>query len=165
MKIALLIWATLTAYTFLAGVLLVMTDTARRAAAAVSLVIVAGIIGFTGSVTILGYPAPVIPGITALPDTDARVLGVKMIVDQGIYVLLDGEGTELPRYYALPWSEDTARALENLMADPDNTGKMMMRLPPFEWSWDVHEAAPWALPQEKTMPDKPAARPAPRIEG
>src|SRR3546814_2633343 len=58
----------------------------------------------------LGWPVPLIGGLIA-PSGDWSVLGSKMIVQKGIYVLLDTGDT--PRHYVLPWNREMARSEEH----------------------------------------------------
>lgn len=98
----------------------------------------------------LGWAVPVIPYLTAPAGEDYRVLGTKMVQGEAIYVLLDTIGE--PRYYRLPWDQETADKLQDMMDDPNNGG-IVAQLP-FEFSWDQNAVQFHPLPQPKAMPDK-----------
>ena len=108
----------------------------------------------------LGHPAPWIQNINA-PGGEYFVLGVKMVQDEAIYIWLDF-GAGYPRYFALPWNNDTANQLQDLM-DKQGTGKIpgFALDIPYEWSWDENAPQFHPLPQPKLMPDKvePQAEP------
>lgn len=99
----------------------------------------------------LGWPVPLVNGLNS-PAGEFMVLGVKMLVGKGIYVLLDNSELE-PRYYWMPWSREMADKIQEEIDKPNEGLKMIV--PPFEWSWEKRPSF-YALPQPKVMPDKPA---------
>lgn len=105
----------------------------------------------------LGWPIPLINGITA-PEGDWPVLGAKIIAGEGIYVLIDA-GDE-PRYYYIPWDQDTAEDLQGMM---NNQEEMRVIIPPFEPSWTIHPPTFQPEPQPPILPDKPEEE-TPRYE-
>lgn len=107
----------------------------------------------------LGWPVPIITGVTAMPG-EYLVLGSKMIAGDGIYVLIDAGGS-VPRYYRIPWSKGIADRLQDLL-DGGGAG-VIMKLPSHERSWDQSPPQFWALPQPKALPDKLPGEPGPRF--
>ena len=90
---------------------------------------------------------------------DYRVLGTKMVQDDGIYLFVDtGEAT--PRSYKLPWSNSTASRIQALI-EKGRKGQYLMK---FEWSWDRHKPQFRALPQPMIPLPKQAPSPVPRFE-
>lgn len=108
----------------------------------------------------LGWPIPIVQGITALPG-DYLVLGTKMVRGLGIFVLID-VGPGEPRYYRVPWSKDLANKIQDMLDSPESGG-LMMNIKPFEWSWDQNAPQFWPLPQPKLLPDKPPQEEAPHF--
>lgn len=70
---------------------------------ALAFAVIAAATGIMPAVT-LGHPA------THLPNGEHVVLGLKIDEPRAIYVLLDGAP---PRYYRLPYSDETAKALQD----------------------------------------------------
>lgn len=107
----------------------------------------------------LGWPIPVLNGVTA-PAGDWTILGNKMIVGRGIYLLIDVSDRE-PKYVVLPWSKELSEKLQDLM----NKGEVpQLVVPPFEFSWNQKETDIQPMPQPKWLPDKPPAPPVNRYE-
>ncbi len=102
----------------------------------------------------LSNPAPWIQTIT-VPGGDYLVLGAKMVQDEAIYVWLDF-GADHPRYFALPWSNETADKMQDML-DAQRRGEIpgFKIIIPYEWSWDKNPPQFHPLPQPKMMPDKP----------
>lgn len=96
----------------------------------------------------LGWPTPL---LTA-PGGEYDVLGVKMILQRGIYVLLD-KGDE-PRYYWLPWNRQMADELQKAMEEKREGADVRLTMPPFEFSWERRPQV-YTLPPPKVLPDKP----------
>lgn len=91
----------------------------------------------------LSNPAPFV----LAPGGEYRVLGVKMVQDEAIYVWLDF-GADHPRYFALPWSNKTADQLQKLL-DQQRRKQIpgfKMKIP-YEHSWDRHPPQFYPLPQ------------------
>jgi hypothetical protein len=108
---------------------------------------------FAGLVYVLGWPLPKALAIT-LPSGDYAILGTKMVVGEGIYVLLDEGG--IPRYYAFPWDKAMSDKMQELLDSEGGKEGMRMKLPPFEFSWEMRKPPEvYALPQPKVLPDKP----------
>lgn len=160
--------ATVTAWlilTLIVGIPTTLTIWARRPSRARGLAVgafllaspmAAAALGFS-----LGWPVPYVPGVT-VPEGKHTILGVKMLIDQGIYILLDiGDGE--PRYYQLPWSNLKGNELQAALDEPGE-GNVGVVVPPFEWSWDQNEPKFYADPQPKMLPDKPREEPAPNFE-
>lgn len=143
------------AITGLLGCLAVIAIWARRVTKARGLSVLAFLLASPVAAVALGaalgHPVPLINGINA-PVGHYGVLGAKMIVGQGIYVLIDMGG--IPHYYWLPWDKDKAGKLQDAINRAGKDGGIMMDIPPFEWSWDQHQSFQ-PLPQPKMLPDKP----------
>lgn len=70
----------------------------------------------------LGHPAFWKP-----PKGEYTVLGVRIDIDEAIYVLLDDGGE--PKYYKLPYSKEAAEQLQNAMdGTADGEGSVRMRM-------------------------------------
>lgn len=114
---------------------------------------------FFGYSDMLGRPKSTRLELLRAGETEAKVLGSYILEGSGVYLWLQLPGVKEPRYYMLPWDENTARALQK--AIDDNTehhgGGIVMRLP-FERSWDKREPVFHPLPQPK-LPDKGGAPP------
>lgn len=103
----------------------------------------------------LGWPLPLVNGITK-SEGEYNILGVKLVVDKGIYLLLDDYEVEEPRYYVIPWSKELADKLQELMEQNEGSPEgLIARIPPFEWSWDNYDLEFDVLPMPKWLPDKP----------
>lgn len=106
----------------------------------------------------LGWPIPYVQGVT-IPEGKHPILGMKLIIGEGIYLLLDiGDGQ--PRYYSLPWSASDAEKLQDGMDEEADVGVISK---PFEWSWERRTQF-YADPQPKVLPDKPQPERAPVYE-
>lgn len=109
----------------------------------------------------LGWPIMYVPGLT-FPEGKTYVLGAKMLVGDGIYVLLD-RGDSPPRYVWIPWDPKTANELQSAQDEAGKYGDVTITTPPFEWSWDRHPQF-HALPQPKVLPDKPHPQEVPEVD-
>lgn len=92
------------------------------------------------------HPAPYIPVVTA-PAGEYLVLGVKMVQDEAIYIWLDF-GERHPRYFALPWDNETASQLQGML-DAQRTGRIpgFRMAIPYEPSWNINPPQFHPLPQ------------------
>lgn len=101
----------------------------------------------------LGWPVPFVAGLIA-PAGDWSVLGTKMIVGKGIYVLLDTG--DVPRHYVLPWDRKMADKIQELLDQGDAIGGMRMKVKPYEFSWEWRDPPEiYADPQPRVLPEKP----------
>jgi hypothetical protein len=139
-------WLILTLCLGLAGIIAIWS---RRPLAAVALAMA------------LGWPVPYWPGVT-IGEGEPQLLGHKLVEGVGIYVLLD-VGPGAPRYYSMPWSTETAEALQKAGEEAGGDGEHGMHVPAMEWSWDESEPQFWATPQPM-MPPKQAQPAAPHFE-
>lgn len=103
------------------------------------------------AVTSLGWNKPV--ALAPELSGDHQVLGSKMVEGEGIYLYLDVPDSE-PRAAILPWDEQLASKLQDLLDDPENEGGVLLR---YEWSWDSHKpqfhpAPPPVMPMPKGPP-------------
>lgn len=87
---------------------------------ALVLALVAAATGIMPAVT-LGHPA------YDLPNGEHVVLGLKIDEPRAIYVLLDAsEQGQEPRYYRLPYSDETAKALQDAAYAAEEGGEIVM---------------------------------------
>ncbi len=101
----------------------------------------------------MSHPAPWLQTIT-VPGGKYLVLGVKMVQDVAIYVWLDF-GEDHPRYFALPWDNETADKLQGML-DAQRYGDIpgfQLEIP-YEKSLDQNPPQFHPLPQPKMLPDK-----------
>ena len=114
---------------------------------------------FFGYSDMLGRPKSTTLELTRAGAEDVKVLGSYMLEGKGVYLWVQFPSVDEPRYYQLPWDENTAKALqEAVRKNADNHGGgVRMRLP-FEFSWDRREPLFYQTPQPK-LPDKPGSRP------
>ena len=97
-----------------------------------------------------------------IPAGDHRVLAVKMVQDEAIYIYLDAGRSE-PWPVLLAWSNEAANRIQKLQeeAPPDSHGQFMLR---YEPSLDVHGPQFHPLPQPPALPPKPVPDRAPHLE-
>ena len=93
---------------------------------------------------------------------DHRVLAVKMVQDEAIYVYLDAGRSE-PWPVLLPWSNEAANRIQKLQdeARADSHGQFILR---YEPSLDIHGPQFHPLPQPPLLPPKPVPDAAPHFE-
>lgn len=106
--------------------------------------------------TSLGWPIPYVPGVT-ISDGEHDVLGFKLVEGVAIYVLFDGE---TPRYYRMPWSQQSAQQLQAAAEGEDG---IKAKVPPFDYTLDERPPLFWPRPQPK-LPEKQVP-PLPAIVG
>lgn len=110
----------------------------------------------------LGWAVPLVQGVT-LSAGEHTILGAKMIVGEGIFLLMD-RGMDAPRYVYIPWNEETAKKLQDALEEKGEEGTAGMKVKPFEWSWDQGPPLFYADPQPKMLPDKIEPAPPPTYE-
>jgi len=142
-----------TVITLICAALAIMVVWARRptrarAVAVLLLVLTLPVTAFLVSVP-MGWGVPMVPVLTS-PGGDYRLLGAKMIVGKGIFLLLDFGDAE-PRHYRLPWDREMADRLQNMFDDPNNEGVKVQI--PFEFSWNTKPQF-HPMPRPKILPDK-----------
>lgn len=151
---AILVWALLTALVGLMASVAIWTrvKTKLRGWSVIGFFVASPVIA-AGLATVLGWPLPRVLAFS-VPGGDYAVLGTKMIVGEGIYVLLDEGG--IPRYYSFPWDKAMSDKIQELLDSEDGKEGMRMKLPPYEFSWEKRDPPEvYALPQPKVLPDKP----------
>lgn len=110
-------------------------------------------VAYAGMTDLLSKPKPVRLEWAAAATESATVLGAQIKENDGIYLWLQMEGAAEPRYYKLPWDQETAKQLQKAMREAEkNHSGMAMNLP-FEPSNDPDKPKFYALPQPK-MPEK-----------
>lgn len=62
-------------------------------------------------------------------DKETPVLNFVVKPGVGLYVLLDLKGIKEPRYYKVPWNENTKKVAEELQKGMKNKQKMVLKLP------------------------------------
>lgn len=108
-------------------------------------------------ISVLGKPIPLFQGLTT-PSGDFKVIGVKMVVDQGIYLLLDTGN--YPIFAAIPFDRQKANKIQEMLDNPDTRDTMRMTIKPYEFSWEMRQPPEiYADPQPKVLPDKPHETP------
>ena len=101
---------------------------------------------------------------------EAEVLAVQYREDQAIYLWLALAGTEEPRAYSLPWSDQAAKQLHEAMREAESQGTGVAMRMPFEPSYDESEPLFYARPQEPPpdkaqQADRPLVMPTPEAAG
>lgn len=88
---------------------------------------------------------------------EAKVVGHKMVEGEAIYLLLDWEGSEYPRYFQFPWDDEMAQQLQDaLQKNREQGGEGVIMELPFDKSLDRREHDFFhPLPQPKQMFPKP----------
>lgn len=113
-----------------------------------------------GMAMVLGLPLPRDLAF-GMKGGDYAVLGTKMVVGEGIYVLLDEDPK--PRYYAFPWDKKMSDKIQELLDSEGGKEGMRMKLPPYEFSWEKRDPPEvYALPQPKVLPEKPRQEEQPK---
>jgi hypothetical protein len=155
-------WLILTLCLGLAGIIAIWSRRPTRARPlAVAWIFIASVLAAVALAMALGWPVPYWPGVT-VSQGKPQIIGLKLVEGQGIYVLLD-VGPGAPRYYSLPWSTETAEALQKAQEEGGDEGELGMHVPALEWSWDESEPQFWAEPQPMMEP-KQSAPAAPHFE-
>jgi hypothetical protein len=115
---------------------------------------------FFGYSDMLGRPKSTRLELLRSGDNEAKILGSYALEGAGIYLWLQLPGVTEPRYYVLPWDQQTATALQKAIDDnaAQHGGGVLMQLP-FERSWEKREPVFHPLPQPK-LPDKGGPPPA-----
>ncbi len=109
---------------------------------------------FFGYSDMLGRPKSTRLEVLRSGDREARVIGSYLLEGSGIYLWLQLPGVREPRYYVLPWDEETAAALQKAIeqnASQHGAGIVMQF--PFERSWEKRDPIFHPLPQPK-LPEK-----------
>jgi hypothetical protein len=96
----------------------------------------------------LSWPKQIAEGFTP---GEYRVLGTKLLIGKGIYVLIDN-GQNVPQYLKFPWDKDMADKIQDMLDNPENEGIKLTV--PFEWSWDNNPPQFHPAPRPKVLPDK-----------
>ena len=99
----------------------------------------------------LGYPLPYYPGLT-ISAGDHIVLGAKLEEGVAIYLLFDGP---IPRYYRLPWSTDTAQAVQDAMEQSARQGTKGARATVLPYDGSLDDRPPVISPlSQQALPPK-----------
>ena len=115
-------------------------------------VLLAGL--FFGYSDMLGRPKSARLEVLRSGEAEARILGSYMMEGEGVYLWLQLPGVKEPRYYVLPWDQQTANALQKaLEQNAQSHGAGVVVQLPFERSWDKREPVFHPIPQPK-LPDK-----------
>lgn len=160
--------AALTASLVIAGALLLMAllvvwsrvRTWLRAAA-IPLALTSALVTAVLMGSTLGYAIPLINGVT-VPPGDYLMSDVKLLREDGIYGTITLPSG--PRLYRMPWNEQMAEKLQEMMSKGGGAPNLKLTVPPFEFSWGQPDPDFQPLPQPKILPDKPPEAPqAPRF--
>ncbi len=102
---------------------------------------------YASLVELLGRPKPVTLewAMGAVPE--ATVLGASMRENEAIYLWLRFDGIPEPIAYVLPWNMETAKQLQQAMAQAEADGTVVRMRRPFESDRDPSEPLFYAEPQ------------------
>jgi hypothetical protein len=136
----------------------------RRAAVSAGFAaVLAGL--FFGYSDMLGRPKSTRLEVLRQPDGEFKVLGSYLIENAGIYLWLRMPNVIEPRYYVLPWDEETAKDLQKAIAEnSSNHGSGVVMELPQERSWEWRKPVFHPAPQPK-LPDKGGAPPPVLYQG
>ena len=114
---------------------------------------------FFGYSDMLGRPKSTRIEVLRTAEKEAKVLGSYALDGRAIYLWLQLQGVDEPRYYVLPWDEAAAGQLQKAIEENtrNHGGGVVMQLP-FERSWEKRDPVFHAAPQPK-LPDKGGAPP------
>jgi hypothetical protein len=131
----------------------------RATVSAFFALVIAGL--FFGYSDMLGRPKSTRLEVLRSRDKEAKVLGSYMLEGSGIYLWLLLPETGEPRYYVLPWDQQTASALQKAVEEnAQHHGAGVVMQLPFERSWEKRDPVFHALPQPK-LPEKGGHAPPP----
>jgi hypothetical protein len=116
-----------------------------------ALLLPAAYLGFT---TLLSQPKPITMEWLDKGAGDATVLGSVIREGEGIYLWIQPEGDDIPRYYVLPWDLKQAQQLQNAMRDADKNQNGLKMRAPYEPTWDRREPRFYAAPQPAPPPKR-----------
>ncbi len=120
--------------------------------AAVALSIAFMPVAYAGMADLLSKPKPVRLEWAQAKTETATVLGAQIRENEAIYLWLQIDAGE-PRYYKIPWDQETAKDLQKAMQEADKNKSGLEMTMPFEPSYDLDKPKFYALPQP-SMPEK-----------
>ncbi len=123
---------------------------------AVGLSAVLAITAYASLVDLLGRPKPVKMEWASAMLPEATVVATELREPEAIYLWLRFDDRATPRAYALPWSLDTARQLQQMMKRAEQSGSAVRVRQDFARSIDTNEPLFYVAPQE-ALPPKSAS--------
>ncbi len=133
--------------------------TPRRLRWKLSAVCLTGVLAFTAYVSLadlLGRPKPLHLEWAADVMAEATVVATELQEPDAIYIWLRPDGQSAPRAYALPWSLETARELQQMMQAAEQRGTSVRVRQEFANSLDTNEPLFYLAPQA-ALPPKSAS--------
>lgn len=103
-------------------------------------------------VDLLSRPKPLSMEWASRDLSEATVLGAHLKEGERIFLWLQVDGINEPRYYALPWDEQVAKQLYGAQQEADEKGTEVRMTQPFATSYDYAETLFYALPQPARPP-------------
>ena len=116
--------------------------------AAVGLSAVLAVTAYASLVDLLGRPKPVEMEWASAMLPAATVVATELREPEAIYLWLRFDDQATPRAYALPWSLDTARQLQEMMQQAEQRGSSVRVRQNFATSIDTNEPLFYVAPQE-----------------
>lgn len=136
------------------------TRVSYRVGAVVALVIGIGI-GFVAISELMGRPKPIDQAWMERNEPSARVLSMRLVRDEAIYLWLLLPNDPVPRAYSLPWMRRTAEKLDDAMQKAGQRNQRVeIQGPMSKWSLYSDGELPLSIlappmPPQKSPPNKP----------
>lgn len=128
----------------------------RWKAGAVGLSAVLAVTAYASLVDLLGRPKPVEMEWASAMLPEATVVATELREPEAIYLWLRFEDQATPRAYALPWSLDTARQLQQMMQRAEQSGSSVRVRQDIAKNIDTNAPLFYISPQE-ALPPKSAS--------
>ena len=109
-------------------------------------------IHYAGFTDLMGRPKPTNLEWAARNASEATVLAGEIREGEAIYLWLDIAGEDEPRAYALPWSFDIARQLQETQRRAEQDGSSVRMQSPFEADFRAEDPMFYAEPQPAPPP-------------
>lgn len=123
---------------------------------AVGLSAVLAVTAYASLVDLLGRPKPVEMEWASAMLPEATVVATELREPEAIYLWLRFDDQATPRAYALPWSLDTARQLQELMQKAEQRATSVRVRPDFARNVDTNEPLFYVAPQAALPPKSPS---------
>ncbi len=128
----------------------------RWKASAVALTAALSAAAYISLIDLLGRPKPVGMELASTVLSDATVVATELQEPDAIYLWLRLDDWATPRAYALPWSLDTARQLQEMMQAAEERGSAVRVKQDLAENLDPNEPLFYVAPQE-ALPPKSAS--------
>ena len=119
---------------------------------AVGLSAVLAVTAYASLIDLLGRPKPVEMEWASAMLPGATVVASELREPEAIYLWLRFDDQATPRAYALPWSLDTARQLQQMMQQAERRGSAVRIRQDFAKNIDTNEPLFYVVPQEAPPP-------------